>query len=245
MSYKILKYINYPIFIIGTGRSGTHWLAQTLASHPFIYANIEKQPMFGLSTYMALNPGFERTFYNRLIKCYNQNLIKCAPKLYLDKSHPNIWIAEKLKETFPSSLFIGIERNPYATIASMLRHKGVCSWFYKWNEFPVPNRFLGITKSLSNKYENMPLVAKCALRWLAHHNRMNELKQILNENIFILSYEVFAKNPENIVSNLQNFLKLEQPIPIPYVDEFSLNKWTKQLSCEDINIIDNILSYKF
>jgi hypothetical protein len=69
---------------------------------------------------------------------------------YLDKSHPNIWIADKIKEEFPEAKFVGIERNPFATVSSMLKHRGVMKWHRDWKSFPVPNRFLGIDGNISN-----------------------------------------------------------------------------------------------
>ncbi len=56
-----------PIFVIGTGRSGTHWLGYSLGNHPEIRATIEVQPMFGLSTRMALNPALEMQLFEKLI----------------------------------------------------------------------------------------------------------------------------------------------------------------------------------
>ena len=138
--------------------------------------------MFGLSTQMAMNPGLEKRLYPQLVKAYKQELSKSAPKLYMDKSHPNIWLAEKLKASFPRALFIGIERNPYATVASMMKHKGVTAWHSRWREFPVPNRFLGISATEAEGYENIPIASQCAMRWLAHHSRMSRLENILGVN---------------------------------------------------------------
>ena len=107
-----LKYIlgastTRPVFVIGTGRSGTHWLGYSLGNHPEVRATVEVEPMFGLSKRMALNPALEGELLGRLIKAYKWQLFKSSPRLYLDKSHPNIWIAEKLKKAFPQALFIG------------------------------------------------------------------------------------------------------------------------------------------
>lgn len=232
-----------PVFVIGTGRSGTHWLGYSLGDHPEIHATVEVQPMFGLSTRMALNPELEGKLFNRLVLAYKWHLFKSSPKLYLDKSHPNIWIAEKLKSSFPQSLFVGIERNPYATVASMMKHKGVLAWHKRWQEFPIPNRFLGITGHMKNTYESIPLASKCAMRWVAHHNRMNELRSILGEDLLVISYESFAHNTETELHALQKFLGLHNPIPIPDVKTESLQKWKKQLSAEEIKQIQNIVGF--
>lgn len=230
-----------PIFVIGTGRSGTHWLGYSLGNHPEIRVTVEAEPMFGCSTSMALDPSLETKLFSKLVRAYKWELFKSAPQLYLDKTHPNIWIAEKLKKVFPQSLFIGIERDPYATVSSMMKHKGVSAWHQRWREFPIPNRFLGITPGIAERYDDIPLVAQCAIRWLAHHNRMNTLRTSLGDSLIVISYESFACNTEETIAELQNFLGLQHPITVPEVKADSLNKWEKHLSDEDIKHIHDIV----
>lgn len=230
-----------PVFVIGTGRSGTHWLGYTLADHPEVRATIEVQPMFDLSKRIALNPELEEKLFGRLVLVYRWQLFISAPRLYLDKTHPNIWLAEKLKDAFPQSLFIGIKRNPYGTVASMMNHKGVSAWHKRWRDFPIPNRFLGITSELSDTYEDIPFASQCAMRWLSHHDRMNDLRNILGSDLFVITYETFVHNPENTTNELQKFLGLNSPIQIPNVNTASLHKWKSQLSCEEVKQIQNVI----
>ena len=232
-----------PVFVIGTGRSGTHWLGHSLGDHPEVRATIEVQPMFGLSTRMALNATLERQLFNRLVLAYKWQLFKSAPRLYLDKTHPNLWIAEKLKKAFPQSLFVGIERNPYATVASMMKHKEVSAWHKRWREFPIPNRFLGITAELSSTYDSISFASQCAMRWVAHHDKINELGNILGDDYLVISYESFAHNTEKAIYELQQFLGLHSPIPIPDVKTGSLQKWKIQLSNEEVKQIQNIVGF--
>ena len=232
-----------PVFVVGTGRSGTHWLGYSLGNHPEVRATVEVRPMFGLSTRMALNPALKRKLFWRLVAAYRWQLFRSSRRLYLDKSHPNIWVAEKLKKVFPESLFVGIKRNPYATVASMMKHKGVSAWHKRWREFPVPNRFLGITPELADVYDNIPFASQCAMRWVAHHDRMNELEKILGDDLLVISYESFANNTEKIINELQQFLGIHEPIPIPDVKTDSLDKWRTQLSDEEIMQIQNIVGF--
>ena len=64
-----------PIFVIGTGRSGTHWIGYSIAEHPEIHATIEAEPMFQWSTTMALNPQSEQQLLPKLIKIYKQKIL--------------------------------------------------------------------------------------------------------------------------------------------------------------------------
>jgi hypothetical protein len=132
-------------FVIGTGRSGTHWLGQSLGDHPEVRATVEAEPMFWISTQLALDRARDTELFPRLVRAYRKQLLRSVPRLYVDKTHPNIWHAEDLKRALPEALFVGIERNPYATVASMVLHPDVSAWHRRWREFPVPNRFLGIT----------------------------------------------------------------------------------------------------
>ena len=232
-----------PVFIIGTGRSGTHWLGQSLGNHPEVRATVEEQPMFDLATKMALNPALERKLFDKLLSAYKWQLLKSAPRLYLDKTHPNIWLAEKLKATFRSALFVGIERNPYATVASMLKHDGVLAWHTRWREFPIPNRFLGITTDLATRYDTIPRAAQCAIRWLAHRHRMNALRLRLGSSLMVISYETFADNTQQTVRGLQHFLGLTAPIPVPEVKRDSLQKWRTQLSIDEVQQIQSIVGF--
>jgi hypothetical protein len=232
-----------PVFVIGTGRSGTHWLGYSLGNHPEVHATIEVEPMFGLSTKMALNVALEGKLFRQLVRAYQQQLSQCGKRIYLDKSHPNIWLAEKLKQTFPDGLFVGIERNPYATVASMIKHRGVAAWHGRWREFPVPNRFLGITSELAKTYDALPLAAQCAWRWVAHHRRMNQLSKTLGRDLMVISYETFAHQTKQTVEQLQKFLGLQTPIPIPDVKTDSLQKWTSDLSFDDVKQIENVVGF--
>jgi hypothetical protein len=232
-----------PVFVIGTGRSGTHWLGYSLVNHPEVYATIEKSPMFNLSTKMALNPGLEDALFGKLASAYEIELKNASGRIYLDKSHPNIWLAERLQKFFPGSLFLGIERNPYATVASMIKHKGVASWHSRWKNFPVPNRFLGISPEIAETYDTLPLSSQCALRWLAHHNRMKHLANTLTNNLFLIYYEEFMKDTENTINKLKHFLHLEKSIKYPNIRSESLNKWKTQLSHEQINQIQDIVGF--
>lgn len=233
----------HPVFVIGTGRSGTHWLSYSLGNHPEVRVTVETEPIFGLSTRMALDETLEDRLFKKLVLLYKWQIFKSAPRLYVDKTHPNIWLAEKLKQAFPQALFVGIERNPYATVASMMKHKGLSAWHRRWREFPVPNRFLGISPEHAEEYDSIPLASQCAIRWVAHGKRMNDLKNVLAHDLFVISYERFAEDTEETLRDLQNFLGLQNPIPIPVVKKESLVKWKSQLTQEELRNIESVVGF--
>jgi len=243
MKYLLGNSSTRPVFVIGTGRSGTHWLGYSLGNHPGVLATVEGRPMLGLSTRMALTPTLEGRLFWRSVMAYKLQLLRAAPRLYLDKSHPNIWIAEKLQKAFPQALFIGIERNPYATVVSMMKHGGVSAWHRRWREFPLPNRFLAITPEIADTYDSIPLASQCAMRWLAHHRRMNELKNTLGDALLVISYESFAHDTALTIHVLNQFLGLQEAIPIPEVKMESLNKWKSGLSDAELIDIQDVVGF--
>jgi hypothetical protein len=230
-------------FVIGTGRSGTHWLGYSLGEHPEVRATVEAEPMFSWATQMAMDPAREQRLYPRLVRAYRLQLARSGSRLYLDKTHPNIWLTERLHATFPDALFLGIERNPYATVASMMEHLGVSAWHRRWREFPVPNRFLGITPELAESYDDLRPAAQCAIRWLAHHERMDHLRRALGPALMFLRYEEFAAEPDRAVDKLRGFLGLEAPVPVPNVNVDSLSKWRHQLSDEQLSDIEAVVGF--
>lgn len=228
------------IFVIGTGRSGTHWLGHILESHPAIHVTIERPPIFSWATKMALDARRKRSLLPRLIRAYQLEHAAVAPKHYADKSHPNIWHAEDLAAALPESVFLGIRRSPYATVASMLKHPGVLQWHARWREFPVPNRFLGITQDMTHTYGDMPLAAKCAVRWRAHAERLEDLRVPLGRRLLVVHYEDLIRRPDDQCARLSDFLRLATPIPRPAIREESLDRWRTELSAEDQRLIADV-----
>lgn len=237
-SYNLKQKI---IFILGTGRSGTHWLGYILENHPLIKATIEKKSIFRLVVKIALDSSKKEKLYPKLIKKYKNQLDKYPNFHYLDKSHPNIWIAQDLLKTFPNAKFVGIIRNPYATISSMFLHKGVMSWIKNWNRYPIPNKFLGITEENSKFYDDFSLTKKCMLRWISHYNQMKFLQSHLNSSILVLSYEDLITIGYEPLKKIEKFLDLEIPLTIKKVKQESLNKWKKNLTDVQINEITEML----
>jgi hypothetical protein len=233
-----------PTFILGTGRSGTHWLAEILASHPGVRVTIERQPIFGWATRIAVDPRRKRQLLPRLLLAYRLQLLRTAPRLYADKSHPCIWFAEDLARTFPKARFLGIEREPYATVASMLRHRGVSAWHKRWRKLPLPNPFLGIDEATAETYDELSLAARAALRWKSHHERLIELTGSLGDRFLLVRYEDLAADPAAELARIQGFLGLDTPFQTPSIKHESLAKWRSQLEPADIDAIRTVVGFE-
>ena len=228
------------IFIIGCGRSGTHWLGYILSGHPDIRVTIEKKAVFARVTAMALDNSKIRRHLKPLIRRYRLEHALVSPRHYADKSHPNIWFVEELASVFHRAFFVGIQRGPYGTVSSMLKHKGVLSWYDRWEKFPVPNRFLGITPANIEAYRKLSLAGKCAMRWVSHAERMKEIKENFPERAHIIQYEKLILETQEELCRLQEFLGLSAPIPVPEVKAGSLDKWRSGLTAEDCADIERV-----
>jgi len=143
-------------------------------------------------------------------------------------------LSEDLLNVFSDALFIGIQRNPYAAVASMLKHHGACSWYKeRWKEYPIPNSFLGITKTNAIQYESISNASKSALRWKSHKVRMNQLGSLLKSKLHIIQYENLIVNTEDELLKLEKFLSLNpKSIPIPIIKIESLDRWKSELTVE-------------
>lgn len=221
-----------PVFILGNGRSGTHWLGFILDAHPDISVTFEQRPIFGWVTQMALDSRKEPTLLPKLVRRYRLEIAAAAPRIFVDKSHPNLWLAESLAGEFPEARFVGIYRGPQATVASMLKHRRVSEWHDRWSEYPVPNRFLGITEQMANAYDGMPLARRCAIRWQAHLEELRRLDEVLGPRFHLVSYESLHLATASEIQRLGEFLDLRSPIPAPQIRSGSLNRWESELDPE-------------
>ena len=180
---------------MGTGRSGTYSLARNLASRPDIEAPIEDAFVSREITRMALDPALRPHLMPAVIRRVRIRHALIAPRHYPDKSYPALWVADLLASGFPSARFIGIHRDVYATVASMLKHGGVLHWQREWRSYPVSNHFLGIDDEISTIYDSLSSAEQCALRWVAHRNRMKQMSLKLHERFLIVEYERLAQTP--------------------------------------------------
>ncbi|WP_081619707.1 sulfotransferase [Thioalkalivibrio sp. ALE12] len=229
------------IFVLGTGRSGTHWLGDIIGAHPDITANVENPPIFPWVTRMAIAPETEGRLYPKLVRRYCYEHAAVTPRHYLDKSHPNIWLAEQLARTFPEALFVAARRDAFGTVNSMLQHAGVMEWIHRWQEYPLPNRFLGIPQNHAETYAELPLEGKCAVRWRAHILQLAHLEKTLGPRLAVFDYDCLQDNTKVEMERMREFLSLNGSIPIPTVKRSSLERWRHELSlAQQSNIAEAI-----
>ncbi len=231
------KFNKKIIFVIGSGRSGTHLLGRTFEKNEEIDAFIEEENFFFPIAQMAVG-GKDKTGLKKIFKQYKKVFSKSKKEYILEKTHPNIWFVEDLAEYFPEAKFIGIKRNVFATVSSMLQHEGVLSW-YKRLPLDQVNPFLGITEVNKNDFADLPLESKCALRWKSHSERLDALAVAFPEKVLVIDYEEFYNEYEPLMDKLKTFLKAPFSIQSEPLNNEGHLKWKTHLSEEQINLIKN------
>lgn len=222
------------ILVVGCGRSGTHWLAHTLAAHPQVHVEIEQQPVFGWVTRMALDPRFEARLLPRVVERYRAGHALVQPRHYADKSHPNLWLAEALADALPEARFLAIRRAIEPTVASMIQHAGTRAWVERWERYPVPNRFLGLRTELVAHYRALSPAARCALRVIAHSQEIDRLRARLGARLLVVEYEALLRDPGAAAQSLQRFLALAAPLQFPSPLPDRADRWRTMLGAAEL-----------
>ena len=217
-------------FVIGCDRTGTHWIARTLAQHPDMTVTLEVVPQLWYSWGMAANRHNIPELFPKLASTYNIALKNCGTEVYLDKAHPNIWLVDQLLERFPKAKFIGTDRNPYATISSMLCHSGVLrDVLLGWIGMTMPNMLVGA--HTVNQYFRLSKAQRCAAKWESHHLYLQHLKDVLpKDQLYIHQFERFADEPMEVIGEVQDFLGIDRLIKKVTVIQDAVDKWKHILS---------------
>ena len=179
---------------------------------------------------MALEPFSRPLLFPVLVNHYSRQRTRLAPSHYVDKSHPVLWFAEALATVFPTALFVGVQRNPYDTVASMIAHQGVLEWQRHWRKFSVPNEFLGISHHIAETYDEMSTAQKCAIRWVAQTKRLADLSSVLGERMCVIHYEDLVLDPPRQIARVSQCLGFPLPLKLPRIHSDSVEQWRRQLT---------------
>lgn len=185
------------IFIVGQGRSGTHWLARSLQLSG-LSCSMEKHLKM-----VDKNVIYDQNNWNELISTFRKDKSK------VHKCHPLLWRAERLLQEFPRAKIIAIRREQKPTVKSMMKHAAVRRWCEVSNEFKSPNKFLGMVDH--DSYDHLPTKRKCELRWKSHDDEILRLKKILPRNQFlVVHYESLELEKGKLSTFLNRPIKIEK-----------------------------------
>lgn len=226
------------IFVIGTGRSGTHFLGRLIGENPSCNLLLEDKEIFPLCKEVNISEYGNKRKLKRLLNKYKKIIKKNKKKYIIEKSHQNIWIVEELQKEFPNAFFIGIERDVKQVVYSMMRHPGILKWF-NLLDTTKESHFLGINKGNIHLYDSLTLEEKCAIRWVAHKKRMEYLKHKIN-NLIVVDYNKICNDYHQEITKLEKLMNinLREYAELPNFE--SLHKF-KQLTEEQIKNIEQIV----
>lgn len=212
--------IEKPIFVIGSGRSGTTYLAKTLGMHPRI-AHFPKETKFfpafflwleGLDLEADREEEIARRFISRCLMAHTNSVGKLR---LLEKTPSNSFVINWLSRCFPKSQFIHIYRDPRDVVTSLEK------------EILKPTIVLG------------------AQRWQEHVETSLTKGELLGKTRFLnICYERLVLEPIDTFTEICSFL-YEDPSPIlDYVKQSTrlgaVGRWKKVLTTEQIQTIENI-----
>ncbi|MGC6390759.1 MAG: hypothetical protein ACON5C_02985 [Alphaproteobacteria bacterium] len=240
------------IFIIGTGRSGTHFTCRSLAGFKNIFDPLQGKE-HGQHLSRIARAAIHHQHYpakaSKYYLCIKNNL--GMNQIFVDQHHPNLFFTDTLTDIFPHLIFLYPDRPIHQIVSSMLKHSGVLTWYeyakkYEHNRIfrkkPVPffNQFLGIYES--STLHSYKLHQLCALRVIAHKNRAVLLKR-RGQDVRFINYENL------IMDQRKEFFSAFTPNELAKLGEFnvaersqsrSLQKYKEVLSQQQILDIKNI-----
>jgi hypothetical protein len=250
-SGKDVEAMVQAIFVVGTGRSGTHFTCRALAG----FANVT-DPLGGNENHDVLKEIATAALYHRslptsVLAYYSERRAELAPgQVLLDQHHPNIFFFQQISKVFDDLIYLFPARPVVQVIASMMRHRGVMSWYqvardgYSPLSFtkrvPVPNRFLGIRDRAD--LDTLPTHLLCALRVLAHNRQMAELAAA-DPRCRVVSYQALVHDQEAAFARVFDDAERESLGAFSVVEPgnpASLEKYTDVLTATQIREIHDL-----
>lgn len=231
------------LFVIGTGRSGTHFLTRCLIGNNRIddLTGGEENPLVFRRLTLAALGQLPTTETLRIVeRIYNSLSDSVSPSWFIDQSHPNIWFAEHWASVYQTANFVGIIRNPFSVVSSMMKHGGVMNWISRSKHLRIPNAFLGITFENSEAYDTMSIAERCTLRWISHYKRLSDLRTTIGTRLSVVHFESFCREPHVKLAEIAGKLHIGSNFGAIDVDDAAITRGDG-MSHQDITAIDRLL----
>lgn len=217
------------IFIIGTGRSGTHFLTRVLNGFSNIYDPLDGKENTQILRDVAQSAILHRPINSTVVEKYKE-FSTMNSKIYLDQHHPNIFFVEEILKLIPDAVFLYPDRPVYQIVSSMLQHNGIMSWYSyatSWkrmffNRVPFPNRFLGLDSI--KQINGLPPHLLCAHRAIAHKKVFLALADRWPGKVRAVNYESLVDSP---LDELEKVFSREE---LNILGEFTLKEKPNKVS---------------
>ncbi|MEP7168219.1 MAG: sulfotransferase [Bacteroidota bacterium] len=234
-----VKKVESPIFIIGTGRSGSTLLGMLLSMHKQVgflnepkalwHFAYNKEDIIGSYSTDEANYKLDETHVagkteTLMKKLYGFYLTTIFSKRVVDKYPELIFRIEFVKKIFPDVKFIFLQRNGFDTCASteqwikthrVENNNEVEDWWglnnRKWKL--MLEQIVPASKILNPYLEKIKTLNKqtdmAAVEWIAAMEEGIYFQKKYPESIFPVKYEELTANPEIVLSNIFSFCNLD------------------------------------
>lgn len=235
-----LRKVDRPIFIVGTGRSGTTMTGMTLSLHHDVgFLNEPKALWHSIYEHEDVVGSYSRdkAFFRLSEKDVTDNVCRNAHRLYsayltftqskrvLDKYPEMVFRISFLKKIFPDAKFILMARNGWDVCRSIKtwsmkkggRHKKeIHDWWgvnqKKWNLLisELLENDSAYSASLGTIKRFRSHIYMALIEWIATMREGLQQLQLYHENMYFLRYEDLIRNPEIELNKLLEFCELEK-----------------------------------
>ncbi|MBL0339645.1 MAG: sulfotransferase [Bacteroidetes bacterium] len=225
-----------PVFITGTGRSGSTILGLVLSMHPDVgFLNEPKALWFvanpkddligsysnGDALYFMNANDATPAISSNVKSIYSSYLQISSSKRIVDKFPEMIFRIEYLNTIFNNPKYLFLFRNPWSTIASTAiwsnQHTNVAKhedWWgvnnRKWNllleQVVTHDPHLSKYKKEIEKFVSQ--TDKAAVEWIATMNQGLKMMELFPEKIMPVKYEDLAGDPEKNLKAICDFIQL-------------------------------------
>lgn len=214
-----------PVFVVGTGRSGTHFLTSVLITSSELTdltGGRENPAVFKKVTESAIS----QKKAPELNDAYDGLVRQAFPLRLVDQSHPNLWRVDEILNQFPDAKLLGMVRDPFSVTFSTLNHPGVRARLKddKWRGYPQPCPFFGLEDPFLSRYDKYSLVERSALRWCSHMSEISRSVSLYKKNFMVVNYENLLTRPNDECGKISDFLNLTSPVKVANPRLSSLNK---------------------
>ena len=234
-----LKKVKKPVFILGTGRSGTTLLGLLLSMHKDIgYLNEPKALWNSVYPFEDLIGSYSEgtAHYNldrddatpeirkKIQKCFGGYLWTVCASRVVDKYPELVFRVDFVKALFPDAKFVFIVRGGHDTCKSIEKwsqRKGVVEGKRVHDWWGVDNRkwrllvdqVLTKDQELSKYHDRISMyrdhTQMALVEWILAMNRGAEVLDKKSNDVYLIRYEDLTFSPEGELVKLADFLELE------------------------------------
>jgi len=235
-----LKKVEKPIFILGTGRSGTTILGIVLSMHKDVaFLNEPKALWHAVYPYEDVIGNYtrEKAFYRLDEKHVDENVKKYANRLYgfylistlskrvVDKYPEMIFRVPFLKEIFPDAKFLFLIRNGWDTCKSIdtwskrlgKEEQGeIHDWWgandRKWNLLveQIVSKDEDLKQFIDEIKDFKNHTDRAAVEWIVTMKEGLKVLEKYPQNTMLVKYEELVSNSEKVLNNILEFTELDK-----------------------------------